>query len=241
MALTDEAIGKIKDMIVTRRLRPGDRLPKEDELASALGLSRNSLREAVRALSLVRILDVRQGDGTYVSSLDPEVLLDAVSFIIDFHRDESVLNFLEVRRVLEPQAVAIVARTATAEQVAVLREIVERGSPSLPNEVFVDIDREFHRTVNSYCGNPVLVSLLEALTSPINRARVWRGATDPRANKRTRLEHTGIVDAIEAHQPELAAARAMVHVAGLEDWLRSSRLEGNLGGSKPSVTLSTLA
>lgn len=68
MAVTDEAIGKIKEMIVSGALRPGDRLPKEADLAAELGLSRNSLREAVKALSLLNILDVRQGDGTYVSS-----------------------------------------------------------------------------------------------------------------------------------------------------------------------------
>ena len=70
MAVTDEAIGRIKEMIVSGVLRPGDRLPKEADLATQLGLSRNSLREAVRALSLLNILHVRQGDGTYVSSLN---------------------------------------------------------------------------------------------------------------------------------------------------------------------------
>ena len=64
MALTDEAIERIKEMIVSGELRPGDRLPKEADLAERLGLSRNSLREAVKALSLIRVLDVRQGDGT---------------------------------------------------------------------------------------------------------------------------------------------------------------------------------
>ncbi|MFE6855413.1 FadR/GntR family transcriptional regulator, partial [Streptomyces sp. NPDC057674] len=83
MAVTDEAIGKIKEMIVSGALRPGDRLPKEADLAAALGLSRNSLREAVKALSLLNILDVRQGDGTYVSSLEPPLLLEAVSFVLD--------------------------------------------------------------------------------------------------------------------------------------------------------------
>src|SRR5918993_2103991 len=109
MAVTDEAIEKIKGMIVSGALRPGDRLPKESELASELGLSRNSLREAVRALSLIRILDVRQGDGTYVTSLEPHLLLDALSFVVDFHRDDTVLQFLEVRRILEPAATALAA------------------------------------------------------------------------------------------------------------------------------------
>ena len=109
MAVTDEAIEKIKGMIVSGALRPGDRLPKESELAAELGLSRNSLREAVRALSLIRILDVRQGDGTYVTSLDPQLLLEALSFVVDFHRDDTVLEFLAVRRILEPAATAAAA------------------------------------------------------------------------------------------------------------------------------------
>ena len=226
LALTDEAIEKIKEMVRSGALLPGDRLPKEDVLASALGLSRNSLREAVRALSLVRILDVRQGDGTYVTSLGPELLLDAVSFVIDFHRDDSVLNFLEVRRMLEPQATAMVARAATAAQVAELRAILDGASPSLPQDAFFDIDRSFHRAVTSYCGNAVLASLLESLSGPTSRARVWRGLTDSESNERTRREHLGIVDAIEAHQPEVAAARALVHVAGVEDWLRRARPTG---------------
>src|SRR3954463_12652963 len=95
MALTDEAIKRIKDMIVSGELRPGGRLPKEADLAERLGLSRNSLREAVQALSLIRVLDVRQGDGPYVTSLQPDVLLDTVGFIIDFHRDDSVLHLLQ--------------------------------------------------------------------------------------------------------------------------------------------------
>ena len=104
VALTDEAIGKIKEMIISGRVRPGEKLPREADLAAELGLSRNSLREAVKALTLVNVLDVRQGDGTYATSLAPSLLLEALSFIIDFHRDDTVLEFFEVRRILEPAA-----------------------------------------------------------------------------------------------------------------------------------------
>src|SRR5690348_18361051 len=69
--VTEGAIDKIRERIVSGAWGPGDRLPRESELAAELGLSRNSLREAVRALSQLRVLEVRQGDGTYVSSLEP--------------------------------------------------------------------------------------------------------------------------------------------------------------------------
>jgi GntR family transcriptional repressor for pyruvate dehydrogenase complex len=219
VAVTDEAIEQIKAMIVSGELRPGDRLPKEDELAAALGLSRSSLREAVRALALVRILDVRQGDGTYVTSLSPKLLLDAVSFVIDFHRDDSVLEFLEVRRILEPAATAMAARRITEAGVAELRELLDQVQPEADVEVFVANDLAFHTAVVSHCGNAALASLLDSLSGTTNRARVWRGVTDENARARTLREHLAIVDALAKHEPEIAAARAIVHIAGVEDWL----------------------
>src|ERR1700761_2583134 len=126
VAITDEAIEKIKEMIVSGALRPGDRLPREADLAERLGLSRNSLREAVKALSLIHVLDVRQGDGTYVTSLEPSVLLDAMGFVIDFHRDDTVLEFLEVRRILEPAATAMAASRMTPDETAELRGLLEK-------------------------------------------------------------------------------------------------------------------
>jgi GntR family transcriptional repressor for pyruvate dehydrogenase complex len=124
MAVTDEAIGKIKEMIVSGTLSPGERLPKEAVLAAELGLSRNSLREAVRALSLLNILHVRQGDGTYVSSLEPKLLLEAVTFILDFHQDDTVMQALQVRAILEPAATGMAAQRITEQQLADLRELL---------------------------------------------------------------------------------------------------------------------
>jgi len=220
VAVTDEAINGIKEMIVSGELQPGARLAKEDVLAARLGLSRNSLREAVRALTLVGILDVRQGDGTYVTSLRPEILLDAMSFVVDFHRDDSVLEFLEVRRLLESAATAMTARRITASQVAELRKLLAEVDPEAEVEVFVANDLEFHRRVVALCGNSVLASLLESISGPTHRARIWRGVTHQDAHKRTLQEHLAIVDALESHAAEIAAARATVHIAGVEEFLR---------------------
>lgn len=222
MAVTDEAIEKIKGMIVSGVLKPGDRLPKEDLLAEGLGLSRSSLREAVRALTLVRVLDVRQGDGTYVTSLDSRLLLDAVSFVVDFHRDDSVLFFLEVRRIIEPAATGMAARRITDEQVEGLREILAKVTPSSSAEELVANDLTFHRTIAEYCQNPVLVSLIDSMSIPTTRARVWRGLTQEDAVRRTITEHHGIVDALARREPEVAAARCAVHIAAVEDWLRQA-------------------
>src|SRR5207245_10895001 len=108
-SVTDEAIDKIQELIISRSWGPGDRLPKESELAAQLGLSRNSLREAVRALSQLRVLEVRQGDGTYVTSLEPELLLESTSFVSHLLVGESALELFEVRRLLEGAAAGLAA------------------------------------------------------------------------------------------------------------------------------------
>ncbi|MEY9489668.1 GntR family transcriptional repressor for pyruvate dehydrogenase complex [Streptomyces calvus] len=222
MAVTDEAIEKIKSMIVSGALRPGSRLPKESELAADLGLSRNSLREAVRALSLIRILDVRQGDGTYVTSLDPQLLLEALSFVVDFHRDDTVLEFLAVRRILEPAATALAAPLITEAQLHALSRQLDELGEDPPVEDLVAADLEFHRGIVRSCGNSVLCSLLDGLSGPTTRARVWRGLTQEDAVGRTLREHRAILAALRDRDAEAARSWATVHIASVEQWLRST-------------------
>ncbi|MFD5036739.1 FadR/GntR family transcriptional regulator [Streptomyces sp. NPDC058378] len=222
MAVTDEAIEKIKGMIVSGALAPGDRLPKESELAAELGLSRNSLREAVRALSLIRILDVRQGDGTYVTSLDPQLLLEALSFVVDFHRDDTVLEFFAVRRILEPAATAMAALRIDEEELDALGAQLDALGPDPSVEALVAGDLEFHRRIVRCSGNTVLCSLLDGLSGPTTRARVWRGLTQEDAVSRTLHEHRAILAALRDRDAEAARSWATVHIASVEHWLRST-------------------
>ncbi|WP_106401215.1 FadR/GntR family transcriptional regulator [Actinocorallia populi] len=222
MAVTDEAIEKIKEMIVSGALRPGDRLPKEADLASELGLSRNSLREAVRALSLLNILDVRQGDGTYVSSLAPEQLLEAVTFILDFHQDDTVLQAFQVRAILEPAATALAAQRITPEEVAGLRSLLDGLGDAPGAEELVANDLEFHRRIAAASGVPLLCSLLETISGPTVRARIWRGVTQQEAVSRTLAEHRAILDALALGEVETARAWATVHISNVTRWLNEA-------------------
>jgi GntR family transcriptional regulator, transcriptional repressor for pyruvate dehydrogenase complex len=220
MAVTDEAILKIKEMIVSGELRPGDRLPREADLAARLGLARNSLREAVRVLSVMRILDVRQGDGTYVTSLESPLLLEAMNFVVDFHQDDSVLHFFEVRRIMEPAAAAIAATRISEGELDKLRSLLDEIGTDASVDELVENDLRFHRAIAEASGNPVLSSLLDGLSAPIQRARIWRGLTERGAIPRTLSEHRAIYEALAAHQPDVARAWMTVHIAGVEQWLR---------------------
>ncbi len=222
MALTDEAIDKIKQMITSGRVRPGEKLPREADLAAELGLSRNSLREAVKALSLINVLDVRQGDGTYATSLAPSLLLEALSFIVDFHRDDTVLEFLEVRRILEPAATAMAAIRMPDEDRIELGKMLDAASADWQVEDFVAADLEFHRRIAVGSRNAVLASLVDNMSAPTTRARVWRGMTEPRAQERTLAEHRAIYQAIIQRDADLARSWATVHISGIETWLRTA-------------------
>ena len=166
MALTDEAIGKIKEMITSGRLRPGEKLPREADLAAELGLSRNSLREAVKALSMVNVLDVRQGDGTYATSLAPSLLLEALSFIVDFHRDDTVLEFLEVRRILEPAATALAALRMSDEGKKELGEILASADGELADRGVRGRRPGVPQKIALGAGNSVLASLVDNMSLP---------------------------------------------------------------------------
>lgn len=225
MAVTDEAIARIRDLIKSGGLRPGDRLPPEKELSESLGLSRNSLREAVKALEMINVLDVRRGDGTYVTNLRPSSAMDAMSFVLELQQDDTILDLLEVRRVLESAAGAKAAARITDVQVAKLRRMVDEVGSDSDVEALVTHDLAFHRQIAALAGNEFLGDLLDVVAGRTTRVRVWRGITQEGAIHRTLGEHAMIVAALQLRDPALVAARLTAHVSGVEDWVRRAIAE----------------
>jgi GntR family transcriptional repressor for pyruvate dehydrogenase complex len=219
-SVTEEAIDKIQELIISGSWGPGDRLPKESELAAQLGLSRNSLREAVRALSQLRVLEVRQGDGTYVTSLEPELLLESTSFVSHLLVGESALELFEVRRLLEGAAAALASARIDAAGREALGAKLQKMVESETVEGLVEADVEFHAVIARATGNTFLTSLLASLSSRTIRARMWRGREVDNALDVTRDEHRRIYEAVVGGDPELARAAAVAHIASGERWLR---------------------
>ncbi|HYT11080.1 MAG TPA: FadR/GntR family transcriptional regulator [Mycobacteriales bacterium] len=223
MALTDEAITKIRALIQSGELAPGSRLPPEQQLAAQLGLSRNSMREAVKALVLARVLDVRRGDGTYVTSLAPQLLLQGLGFAVDLLQDDTLAEVMEVRRMLEPVATGLAATRMTGARLADVEHHLE-AMRDAGNDIerLVHSDIAFHREVVRATGNDTLVSVLDGLSSRTLRARVWRGLVEGNAAAGTLSEHETIVRALRAGDGRLAEAAALLHVTASEAWLRAT-------------------
>jgi GntR family transcriptional repressor for pyruvate dehydrogenase complex len=220
---TEAVIQKMRDMIVSGQLNPGSRLPAEAELASKVGASRNTVREAVRALVTAHVLDVRRGDGTFVTSLRPELLLEGVSAAVELMHEGFSLELIAVRRILEPAATRMAAERmddATLVELERLVVSVERAPTEAERMPF---DAEFHSLVARRSDNATLASMLAAVSSRTIRARAWRGVADQSAATRTVSQHREILEALSARDPDRAEAAALLHVATTEAWFRRAQ------------------
>src|SRR5687767_6132373 len=143
-SLTETAIEKVRELIASGHLAPGERLPPETELAEALGTGRNTMREAVRALVTARVLEIRRGDGTFVTSLRPELLLAGIGAAADLLLDDFTLELVQVRRILEPAATRFAASRITDEQLTELDSLLHGMSTASSHEELVEYDEAFH-------------------------------------------------------------------------------------------------
>lgn len=217
--LIETAIGRLRDLVLDGTLKPGDRLPREQDLCEQLGLSRNTVREAVRALVTARVLDVRRGDGTYVTDLTPELLLGGIGFVVELMRSDSALELMEARRVLEPEITGLAAQRANEGQLAEIGGHMAAMKAAATHEDMVTHDTEFHAAVARASGNTALASILIGISGGTFRARVWRGIVECGAHARTIAEHEAILEAIRAGDAPLARAAALTHVATTSNWL----------------------
>ena len=220
---TEAAIQKMRAMIASGRLSPGARLPAEAELATLLGASRGTVREAVRALVTARVLDVRRGDGTYVTSLRPELLLEGVSAAVELMHEGFSLELIAVRRILEPAATRMAAERMDDATLAELERLVVSVERATSQAERMPFDAEFHALVARRSDNATLASMLAAVSSRTIRARAWRGVADETASSRTVTQHREILEALGARDPDRAEAAALLHVATTEAWFRRAQ------------------
>jgi DNA-binding FadR family transcriptional regulator len=232
-SVTDQAINKIKDLIISGEFSAGSKLPREADLAARLGLSRNSLREAVRALTLIGVLDARVGDGTYVTSLEADVLLTGMGFVGDLLEGTTLIEVYQVRRMLEPIATALAASRLTEEDFVALQACLRRMDDvdvdrdhADVSQAFVEADAEFHRIIVGAAGNATLASIIHSLSGGMMRARLWRTITEHDAVAITRQRHRDIYTALRDRDPEQASAADLIHLADGERWLAARITRG---------------
>lgn len=229
MSRTDQVVDGITAMILDGRLGPGQRLPIEKDLAEALGVSRGSLREGVRALSVLGVVETRQGDGTYVTALDPGLLAGPLGLVVELQAAGHALHVHTVRRMLETEVAGLAAAAARAPgtDLAAAHRALDDAAAVLGTDEGVDheallaADLAFHHALAEVAGNPVLTALLDALGGRTARHRLWRGLAERGADERAQAEHRAILDAVVAGDVERARVRMGAHLLEVEDFLRA--------------------
>lgn len=221
---TDVVVHGVREMILSGELGPGDRLPIEKDLAPRFAVSRGSLREGVRALAQLGILESRQGSGTFVTELRPHTLLAPVGFVADLQPGASPHDLQAVRRILETAAIRTAALLITSEQLDAAAAAVDQGADALEGttvdwDAAMRADMAFHGVLAEASGNAILASLIEALASHTVRGRLWRALVDNAAATAAMEEHRAILAALRARDPEAAAVRMAGHLLSVETFL----------------------
>jgi GntR family transcriptional regulator, transcriptional repressor for pyruvate dehydrogenase complex len=218
-AVANEAIEVIKDMIVRGEIGAGQRLPSERDLAVSLGVSRPSLREAIRALIALNILESRHGEGTFVSSLEPELLSEPIDFVLQVNSD-ALFSLFEARRVLEAGIAALAAERATDLELAELDDFAKLGSTRLDDpEAFIEHDVEYHARLRASARSPVLASLLSSVSAlSIASRRVT--AQDASIRARALADHLAMVKALKSRDPRAASDLMVAHLEHVLEGLR---------------------
>lgn len=221
-SLSQQTARKLYTMVVVeKRLEPGEKLPAEPELCRRMGVSRTTLRDAIRALTTQGVLEVRRGRGTFVSARVGEVG-DFGFAALDSVKDR-LRDLFELRSVFEPQAARLACRRATAEE---LREILARGAEVerhiLAGEDRTEADREFHAAIVRATHNEFFMRLMPIISQAVETA-VKAGEHPDRLSGDTLRDHALLMDFFKARSESGAEHAMAIHmhhsmgVMGLEE------------------------
>jgi GntR family transcriptional repressor for pyruvate dehydrogenase complex len=210
-----EEVARQIERLILQKLHPGDKLPPERELAEMFGVSRSSIRDAMRSLELVGLVEPRQGAGTVVREVSADLLLTPLSNVIA-HKRQLVGELLDFRKMLEPPLAARAASHARPEEVAEMEEILRRQSEKLSRgDLAIEEDSEFHYTIAMATGNTVVLKVLDVVMDLLRETRARSLQRKGRPQKSV-AGHRRILAAIKRRDPEAAEAAMRQHLQDVE-------------------------
>ncbi|MEU6494347.1 FCD domain-containing protein [Streptomyces sp. NPDC046984] len=221
MSAVEKAFHGLRHMIATGCLGPGERIPPEGELCEELGVSRGSLREAVRMLAALGVIEPRHGSGTYVSRLRPEDVIGSLSLTLELLPLPGLLEVYEIRRVLEAHVAAQAAARSTPETVRTLFSLIEEMEDTDDPASASALDHRFHAEIARVGGNPTLASLLSVFRARSRKYQVFTLPEGAELRAKSDEDHRVLATAIADRDPAAAAGAAGAHVAQTERWLRA--------------------
>jgi GntR family transcriptional regulator, transcriptional repressor for pyruvate dehydrogenase complex len=211
----EEVASQIQRLIADGKLQPGDRLPAERDLAETFRVSRSSVRDAIRTLELMGLLEPRQGEGTVVRDLTPDSLVIPIATVL-LRKRELVGELLDVRKMLEPALAGRAAQRASAEDIDRLESILRRQEEKTRRgEPAVEEDSEFHYAIALAARNGVVRRVLDVLMDLLRESRA-RSLQVRGRPERSLAGHRRILRAIRRREPKAAEAAVRRHLEEIE-------------------------
>lgn len=210
-----EIVRQVKTMISEGRLKSGDQLPPERELAEKFVVSRTSVREALRALESLGLVEIRPGEGTFVREVSVETLIEPLALVMVSQR-EALAELFEARRLIEPALAALAARRATPEDVQEMERILEAQAKEVAaGRTGLEQDAEFHAAIGAAAHNRAITRIAHAVMDLLRQSREDSLST-PGRPQRSHDDHQRVLAAIRARD-EAAARQAMIeHLEAVE-------------------------
>ncbi|HPS59503.1 MAG TPA: FadR/GntR family transcriptional regulator [Spirochaetota bacterium] len=220
----EQIVEQIRVMITEGNLKPGDRLPAERVLAENLNVSRASLREALSALHLLGLLEIKSGEGTYIKQSDVNSIIQPLALLLMMERD-TIVEILEVRKGLEVEAAGLAAVNATDEDFKIMTATIEEMENALQTSNLGEVaDWKLHFAIAQASRNSLLVRLMNTIsdtmrkTIKINREQLFRKKGNPQILFR---QHLAVVEAIKSRNVELARQKMYEHLSFAEEEMKA--------------------
>jgi GntR family transcriptional repressor for pyruvate dehydrogenase complex len=211
----EQVAEQIQQLIARGVLKPGDRLPPERDLATKFGVGRGSIRDAIRTLEIMGVVEPRQGHGTVVRELSAETLVVPLASVLS-HKRELVAELLDVRRMIEPALAGRAAKNATPEEIAHMEQILERQRQKMRRgEPTIEEDSEFHYAIAVAARNTVVLRVLDVLMDLLRESRT-RSLQVPGRLERSYAGHRRVLRAIKRRDGASAQAAVRQHLKEIE-------------------------
>jgi GntR family transcriptional regulator, transcriptional repressor for pyruvate dehydrogenase complex len=211
-----EDVARQIERLILKKLRPGDKLPSERELAEILSVSRSSIRDAIRSLELAGMVEPRQGAGTIVREISTNSVANPLANALK-RKEELMGELLDFRRILEPPLAARAATHASPEEISEMESILDRQEQKLrKGESTIAEDSEFHYSVAMASGNSVVLKVLDILMDLLRDTRERSLQVEGRPQK-SLAGHRKILSAIKRHDAEAAKAAMRRHIEDVEE------------------------
>jgi len=218
----EEVAARIRRLIADGRLKPGDKLLPERELAVALGVSRTSVRDAIRTLQMTGLLEPRQGEGTVVRELSTDALVAPIASAL-ITRKDLLADLIAVRKMIEPAMARDAARHATPDEIRQMESILTRQAARLDaGGLAIDEDSAFHDMIARASRNQVVLKVIDVLMDLLREGRERSLQVRGRPQRSLR-GHRQILEGIRRRDGDAAARAMLSHLEQIEEMLLPER------------------